>query len=676
MKKLLLVCCVLMPSLGLTDSLDEIVVTASPLGKSVDELVKPINVLSGDELEREVAATIGETLNNQLGINSGSFGPGVGVPVVRGQSGNRVEILQNSTKVQDASDTSFDHAVSAEPLLADTIEVLRGPAILRYGNGAIGGVINIIDNRIPQESINDTSGALQLRFNHNNDERVVVGRIDSGNGTWAFHADAVYRESNNISIPGLADRSVDDDDETSDEFIENTHSDGKSGSIGLAYTGQDFLIGASINKLDTRYGIPPGAHGEEEEGEEEEEEEEEGERVDIDLDQTRYEFRALRSNLAGSFLDKLSAEISYTDYEHVEIEIEGGEAEIGTSFDVDAIDTRFEAIHKSLNGWDGAIGLQYTTRDFSAVGEEAFVPPSETQEIGLYLIEERSFSFADLELGARISSNTIERSGASDIDHDTFNFSAALTREFDDRNKFSVAFVHAERAPTAEELLSDGVHVATNSFELGVATLDTEESNSIELNYQFNADVFEINASVYHTDFSDFIYQERDGTFFSEATESCEAAGAGVEEEIACFTYAQEDATFTGFEIEGIWQLNDSHEVRLWSDAVRAELDNSGDVPRTPALRIGADWDYTLGAWRASIGIKYTDDQDRPGNLEEETDGNTNVDLSLSHRLDRQHIFLNVTNVFDEDIRNATSFIRETAPEPGRAITAGVSWHF
>jgi len=312
MKKylLLFLLCCLMPSIGMTESLEEIVVTASPLGKNLDELIRPVNVLTGDELEKEVASTIGETLRGQLGVNSGSFGPGVGTPVIRGLTGNRIEILQNSTSVQDVSDTSFDHAVSAEPLLAQSIEVIRGSGVMRYGDGAIGGVVNIIDNRIPRESVNETTGAIQLRFNGNNDERVAVGRVETGSGAWNFHLDGVLRESNNISIPGFADHEADDADETTDGFIENTESEATSGSFGFSYTAGDLVVGASINVLDNRYGLPPGGHGHEEEEEEHdegEEEEEEEEQVDIDMEQTRYEFLAKRSNLTG-FLDSVNFE--------------------------------------------------------------------------------------------------------------------------------------------------------------------------------------------------------------------------------------------------------------------------------------------------------------------------------------------------------------------------------
>jgi len=669
-----------------SESLEEIVVTASPLAKSVDELVRPVNVLSGDELDKEVASTLGETLNNQLGVNSSSFGPGVGVPVIRGLSGSRVEILQNSTTVQDASDTSSDHAVASEPLLAERIEVVRGSAILRYGNGAIGGVVNVIDNRIPKESIADTSGALQLRFNANNDERVAVGKIETGNNLWAFHADAVLRESNEISIPGFADHEADDADETTDGFIENTQAEAKSGSLGFSYTGDDLVAGFSINVLDTRYGIPAGSHGhhEDEEHDDEhddddedhDEEEEEEEQVDIELEQTRYEFYLKRDNLTGNFLKSIKTELSVTDYEHTELEIEGDEVFQGTFFDVGGLDARVELLHHSMNNWLGAIGIQYTDRDFVAIGEEAFVPPSVTESLGIYLLEETSLSFADLELGLRYSSQSIKTAGLAGIDHDSLNANATLAFPLGESGRLAVSAFHSERAPTAEELLSDGEHIATNSFETGDPTLDSETANTLELSYRYQGDSFSLNSSLYHSQFSDYIYQQQNGTGFDEASESCQPLAGLDEDSIECFFYEQEDATFTGIEIEGRWQLSDSQSIRLWADAVRAELDSSGDVPRIPAHRIGLEWDYSLGPWNLELAGILADDQDRPGLNQEETEGYSRIDASLRYQPENWSAFVNIDNLTDEDIRNATSFLRETAPEPGRAITVGVTRFF
>ena len=678
MKKLIVAAVLLVPYLANadTDALEEIVVTASPLEKSIDELVRPVNVLTGEELEKEAAATLGETLNNQIGINSASFGPGVGVPVIRGLSGSRVEILQNSTSVQDVSDTSSDHAVATEALLAERIEVVRGPAVLRYGNGAIGGVVNVIDNRIPKAAVNDTSGALQLRFNSNNDERVVLGKIDTGNGAWAFHADAVMRESNEISIPGLADHEADDADETTDGFIENTHAEADSGSIGFSYTGDNVVAGFSVSVLDSRYGLPPGGHGHEEEGEEEEEEEEEEEFVDIELEQTRYDLYLKRTNLGNGFLKSFKTEFSITDYEHTELEIEGDEEEAGTFFDVSGVDGRVELIHNTLNGWDGAIGFQYTDRDFEAIGEEAFVPPSTTESIGIYLIEETSLSFADLELGARFSSQSLSTAGQSNIDHDSFNASASLAFPVADAGKFAISLFLSERAPTAEELLSDGEHIATNTFEIGDPTLDTETANTLELSYRYNGDVFSFNSSLYHSDFGDYIFQMSNGTGFDEDTETCQPFAGIDEDSIDCLTWAQEDATFTGIELEGIWQVSDSQSIRLWADAVRAELDNSGDVPRIPAQRIGLEWDYSLGPWDFELAGMIVDDQNRPGLNEEETEGYTRIDAGLRYQPENWSAFINIDNLTDEDIRNATSFTREIAPEPGRAITLGLTRFF
>ena len=206
-------------------SLEETVITASPHGKTADELAGSVNVLDSEALQREVSATLGDTLKNQLGVHSSSFGPGVGVPVIRGQSGKRVEILQNNTTIADVSDTSADHAVATEALLADRIEILRGPATLRYGSGAIGGVVNVIDNRIHTEKTDGVSGAIETRYGDNNDETVVVGRLDAGLGNLGLHLDGVQRDSGNVEIPGFAAHEVDDPDETSNGFIENSDTD-------------------------------------------------------------------------------------------------------------------------------------------------------------------------------------------------------------------------------------------------------------------------------------------------------------------------------------------------------------------------------------------------------------------------------------------------------------------
>ncbi len=677
--------------------LEEVVVSASPHAKTASEVAGSLNVIDELTLQREVASTLGETLQNQIGVHSSSFGPGVGVPVIRGQSGKRVEVLQNSTTVGDVSDTSSDHAVATEALLADRIEILRGPATLRYGAGAIGGVVNVIDNRIHTRRLEGHEGAVELRHNLNNDETVAVGRFDVGLENLAVHLDGVTRESNRVEIDGLSATEVDDPDETSDGFIENSDSEADAYSLGLSWVGDKLVAGVSVNRIDNNYGVPPGGHGhhheeeheEHEEGEHDAHEEEEDILTRIDMTQTQYQARLLLPELDG-FFERLNVDISYSDYEHQELEIEEGESEVGTRFDTDSLELRAELVHGEVSGWLGAMGMQYSDRDFSAAGEEAFVPPSNTERVGIYLLEETHFGDASLELGVRFDRQEIATSGRGDIEHDSFNASANLLVPFGENQRLGFILSRSERAPVAEELLSDGEHVATNTYEIGDATLDQESAFNAELTWVYEGAV-NARASLFYTWFDDYIYAMDTELRFSHDLEESGLSGINacsedladfdndpeeLEEAVECFQYVQEDATFAGLEAELGYVVNNSHSLRFWGDYVRARLDKNGDVPRMPPARLGVSWDFNVEQWSARLSLTRALDQDKPGRGQEETDGYTRLDAYLGYRQDNLSLFVKGTNLTNEEIRNATSFLRELAPEPGRAVSLGASYRF
>ena len=682
-----------------SSALEETVITASPHEKTADELAGSVNVLDSEALQREVSSTLGDTLKNQLGVHSSSFGPGVGVPVIRGQSGKRVEVLQNNTTIADVSDTSADHAVATEAVLADRIEILRGPATLRYGSGAIGGVVNVIDNRIHTEKTDGVSGAIETRYGDNNDETVVVGRLDAGLGNLGLHLDGVRRDSGNVEIPGFAAHEVDDPDETSNGFIENSDTESTSGSLGLSWVGDSVVVGFSVSQLDNDYGLPPGGHGHEEEGHDEEEEaghedeEEEEVFVRIDMEQTQYQGKLLFTDLGDTF-NRLEIDLNHTDYEHTEFEIEDGMVFEGTLFDVDSTEIRGELVHNAIGGWLGAFGIQHVARDFVADGDEAFVPPSETTRTGFYLIEEAEFSFGNLALGARIDQQSVSSDIYSDIDHDSFSVSASYLHPISENQRIGLNLSLTERAPVTEELLSDGEHIATATYEIGDPTLDTESAFNAEITWAFNSDGNGPNAraSAYVTSFSDYIYEydtelrfshDLEDDFGLSGLEACsddlmffEDSEEEFEESLECFLYVQEDATFTGIEAELSIPVTEQHTFRVWGDSVRARLEDNGDVPRIPPTRIGASWDYSSDNWSAQLSFTRASDQDRPGDNQEATEGYTRVDAYVGWNLDPISIFLKGTNLTDEEIRNSTSFLREIAPEPGRGFTLGATFRF
>lgn len=687
------------------EGLEEVIISASPQAKTKNEIAGSVNVIDGETLKREVGSTLGETLKNQIGVHSSSFGPGVGVPVIRGQSGKRVEILQNSTTIADVSDTSVDHSVAAEALLADRIEILRGPSILRYGSGAIGGVVNVIDYRIHTDDIHEgVEGAIEARYDSNNEEHALIGRIDMGTGNFNLHLDGMTRDSEEVEIPGYAQHEFDDPDEATNGFIENSDREADAFSLGLSWIGDSVAGGFSISRIESNYGVPPGAHGhheehgeeghdDEEEGHEEDEEghsEEEEVLVRIDLEQTQYQGKLVFSDLGANF-ERLDIDLNYSEYEHRELEIEEGIAEEGTLFASESTELRAELVHSSIGGWLGAFGLQYSNRDFEAAGAEAFVPPSETEKLGIYIIEETQLGQGTLELGARYDDQTLD-SASGEISHDSFNLSASYLINLNDSQRLGFIVSRSERAPVAEELLSEGEHIATNTYEIGDATLDNESAFNAEITWAMNTDFISAKASAFHSDFSDYIYEmdtelrfshdleEEDGltglNACSDDIADFENNEEEFEESVECFLYVQEDATFTGIEAELDFAVTEQHSLRFWGDYVRADFDNSGDVPRMPPARIGASWDFDLDNWSAQVSLTKAFDQDRPGEGQEETSGYTRLDAFVEYGFDDFSIFAKATNLTNDEIRNSTSFLRELAPEPGRGFLLGARYRF
>jgi iron complex outermembrane receptor protein len=686
--------------------LEEVIVTASPHQKSAQEIAGSFNLLANEDLRREAAATLGETLQNEVGISSSSFGSGVGSPMIRGLGGKRVEILQNSTTVGDASDISADHAVASEALLAERIEILRGPATLRYGPGAIGGVINVIDNRIHTVPFEGVEGALEARYSSNGHARATVGRFDAGFSGFNLHLDAVTRDSNNVSIPGsaLSANALEDMDDAdgASGTMENSDSEADSFSAGLSWVGEDSVIGFSYSKLDNNYGLPPNSHSHEEHGEHDEDHEgdehleESEEFVRIDMQQETYQTKLLFTDL-GNFLGQLDVDYAYTDYQHTELEFEpdSGEVMIGSIIESVSHNLRAELTHNQYMGWRGAWGLQVSDRDFGASGEEAFIPPSETFSRGVYWLEEAELALGNLELGLRFDQQEITLSG-QEFDHSTVNAGASWFVPINQQQRLSLVLSHSERAPAAEELLSNGLHIATSSFEIGQRHLDTESANSLEItwvyrdtdNSQFNARV-----SAYHNQFQRFIYLQDSGLALShdleeeglQGIDACSADLAdfdGSAEELAesvgCFTYQQRDASFSGIELETSWSLSDTQRIELQGDLVRGRFDQGAnkDIPRLPPATVRASWIYQDDSWRAAINLTHAASQTRAGLNESVTDSYNRLDASLSYQQESWFVFLKGQKLTDENIRNATSLLRDIAPEAGRNLTVGVRYRF
>ena len=689
--------------------LSTVKVTASPLQGDAESLARPVDVLAGERLDEQKAGTLGDTVAKLPGVQSTFFGPGVGRPIIRGQEGPRVAVLSNGMGNMDASTVSADHATSIEPFLADQIEVLKGPATLLFGSGAIGGAVNVVDGRIARELPDrPLSGRAELRGNSVNDERSGMFRLDGVSGNVVLHVDGLVRNGDDFRIPGYAvidgledhsghDHEAGDSDEPRRGRLDNSSIRTRAGGVGATWLGDGGYFGASASTYRTNYGIPNGAHvhaeddhghdhdhdhGDEEEGDEHD--------VRIDMVQNRFEAKGGIYN-PTTFLKSVSMRTAYTDYEHVELEA----GTPSTRFTNRGIEGRLEAVQQQIGGWDGAFGLQFGNSDFGAKGEEAFVPDTGTRNIGLFVLQEKQFGPFKLELGGRHDQVKLDPTGDYRArKFDATNLSAAGIWTLNESVDLRFGVDSSERAPTNEELYAAGAHIATRSLEIGDANLNTERGQRIELGIHTHSERVDFSAAIYQTKFKNFIY----------------LADTGVVESLPVRLWTQQDATFKGAEAEALFHLFEDTagdwDLRVFGDYVKAELDGSGSrnvdiavphgnhnhnynvelantgyLPRIAPARIGADLRWSRDGWRASVGaVRYSRQKDVAQN-EDPSNGYTLVDAHLAYRWDRTgsnsyEVFLDGSNLSNQDVRPHTSLLRDYSPLPGRGVAFGIRAFF
>lgn len=658
---------------------DEIVVTASPLGRSSEETIVGTTVVSGDDLERNLDGSIGETLRKQPGISSSFFGPGASRPVIRGLGGDRISILDSGIGSIDASSTSPDHAVAVEPATAEKIEIVRGAATLLYGSSAAGGVVNVfsgkIPNRLPEDGVD---GALRVGASTVDDGIEAAGGFDvdlgkAGAGNFVFHGEGFYRNADDYEIPGFAESvrlraeeaaGGDTGGEEAFGVVENTSLNTRGGAAGLSYVHDDGFIGFSGTALNTEYGVPGHSHEGEEGG------------VTIALKQRRIDFDSAFDRDFFVF-KKAKLRIGYADYTHSEIEPTG---EIGTVFTNEGVEGRLELVEKtsSLGGGDlnGAVGFQWKIRDFSAIGEEAFVPPSKSRQFGVFTLKEYAVGPWRFEAGARYEHTRHESPVVAEpISFDAYSFSAGIGWQPADIVFLGVTGLRTERAPSTEELFSNGPHLATGVFEVGDPTLGKETARGVEATAKIGDDAVSFTINGFYTSYKDFIFENATG------------ADADVDGElIPIFQFEATDAAFKGFEAQldaELFHLGMFHiHSHLAADYVRATADNSptGNLPRIPPMT-GL---FALEANSSHVDIRGEIDhsltQRKLGVGELPTDRYTMYNLYMTLRPGGDDspisIRLAALNLSNEDARLHTSFLKEIAPLPGRNFKISVQGKF
>lgn len=652
--------------------LEAVVVTASEEPKE-SQTARPTAVLAEEQIATGAANTIGATLQQQPGIINQSFGPGVGTPVIRGQAGPRVRMLQNGVGVNDVSTLSPDHANGVEPMQAERIEVLRGPSTLIYGSGAIGGVVNVIDNRVPQSLPEHPVAAFEQRYNSVSDENASSAKLEAGRDHFALHLDGFYREQGNTHIGGAA---IDESAaratspalegvypiQNSYGVINNTTARAKGGTVGASLVGDPGYLGAAINQLDNNYGIPPDGTG--------------GPPVRIDLHQTKYNTQAEWKQPA-TWAEALRFKFGYTDYQHTEIA--GGIP--GTTYSNQSYESRVELLHKPLGPFQGRVGFQSVNSDFSALGEETIVPRSTLDTYGVFAVEAFSLGPLNYELGFRVDHQSTSPQGQPSRDYTPVSGAASASWQISEQHQLKLAFTQSQRAPQIQELYSNGVHDATHSYERGDANLNKEISYNLDLGYRFKADWGRAEIDLFHNWVNDYIYQQRTDLLFNPDDETfaltCPAPGACV----PLVQTRQGDAVFKGFESKLVFPLMENRyglvDLTLFGDYTRGEFVAGGDVPRMPPLRYGLQVDYAKNEWTANLRLTRAEPQDYPGQHESTTPGYVLLGIGGQYqaKVYKQAellVFARGTNLLNQNVRNSVSYLRNFAPEPGRGMELGI----
>lgn len=642
--------------------LGDIIVTGAPYGISQRASVIATDVVDEQTLATAPAASLGDMLSGRPGIRSTDFAPGASRPVIRGLSGPRVQVLTNGIGLIDASSVSPDHAVATDPAEANRIEIIRGPATLVYGGSAIGGVVNVLDDRIPTEiPEGGVSGVVSTQASSVDDGRSAFGRMTVGSGNFAFNVDGVKRRTDDYDIPApaiSARRAAAEGLAREDTGTQpNSYTDLGAWGVGGSYIGDKGFAGVSYKNTDSEYGTVAE------------------ESVFIKLNQKRWDARGEYRFDSGPF-SALRGSYGRADYTHTEFEAVG---EPGTIFNSDGWEGRADLVQRERNGWNGAVGVQALSRNFEAIGEEAFVPSVKIDELGLYTVQRMDLGNHGFEGGLRYDRRELSGTpigGASEV-----------TREFDNWSASAAAFIrptaglflglslaHNERAPSEVELFADGVHIATAAYETGDLTLNSEKVTTLEGTAHYDRGRFTGDLHVYHSWYNGFIDERPTGDQFYFEEE---------DEFFPIYRFVQTDAKFYGFELEGayaLWQDGDRKlSLEGSADYVHAQTD-FGPAARIPPYSVTGRLAWSSTRFDVSAEVRHVGEQDRVSNeFELPTDDYTLVNASVAVRPFAQQnvtLFAEARNLTDEEAREHVSFLKDIAPLPGRNLRVGVAYRF
>jgi iron complex outermembrane receptor protein len=651
-----------------TTRIDPVVVTGNPLGR--DDATRPAALLGGEALLLRRAGTLGETLDGLPGVAGSGFGANASRPVIRGLDGDRIRLLDNGAGLVDASNLSFDHAVAVDPLVVERIEVLRGPAALLYGGNATGGVVSVLDNRIPREAAAGLAGRAELRLGGAASERAGAVVLDGGAGALAWHADVASRHSGDLRTPRFTPMADGQPLEPANR-VRNSASSSRAGAVGGGWASASGYAGVSLDRLDHDYGVTVEPD------------------VTIRLLRERAAFAGEWRALPGP-LASLSLKASRTRYAHEEVE---GSGEVGTRFASTGDEWRAELRHKPLDGLEGVLGVQSERLDFSALGEEAFVPGTATRSDAVFLLEEFKLGSATLSAGLRRERVSVASDGDTPDAADP-RFGEPRSRRFTPGSaslavrldlgggwQASGSLGRTERAPAYYELYANGLHLATAAFEIGDPDLGPERSRHVEFGLAFRRGGERVSVNVFSTRFARYIALRDTGNVVVIPAEDPGEPDTEVPE----YRFEGVRARLTGAEVEAATTLalaGAPLQLSATLDLVRGDdLDRNEPLPRLPPLRlrVGAAW--TLGSTTLGADVRHAARQGRVPATDTATPAATVLDLWARGRIQALPglgWYAKLSNLTDELAFNAAAVatVRGLSPAAGRAFAAGVQWRW
>lgn len=623
------------------DELSEVVVTASPFAATIGDTAQPVTVIAGDDLQRQNNVSLGQTLANMPGVSSTFYGSIADRPVLRGLSGYRIEVLSDGLTAMDVANISDDHAVAIDTADVEQIEVLRGPAALLYGSDAAGGVVNVVTQRFrPDKAAAPWAGTVALRGGDALSERSVSGRLARSGARGNFYIEGSDRDTSDMRAA---------------EFrVANSASETSAVGAGGNWLLGNGRLGAAYSRFESNYGLPTEAE------------------AFIDMHQERVDLR-YRSDLHSAGFSSVEVQAAGSDYTHTEFEAPG---QPGTRFDNRQLDARIAFLRKPSEQSRSQFGMQASRQDFSARGDEAFIPPSLTTTVGLFGIHERDLGPWQLQAGLRIDNQRITPDAVGlvpYVDHAVGASLGAVWRPVVGR-RFSAAISRTERHPQATELYANGPHLALGRVEIGNDRLRKEVANSLDLTFQQRGKRWQTAVAMFSNRYQNFIFPEANGSFI----------GGEEEDPLPVFQYRQSGAETYGAEAEVavlLGQIFDaSARVRVFGDWLRGRLTDGGNLPSIPAYRAGVAVQIDADRWFAELRFTHTGAQTEAAANETATPGFDLLAIESSYRMEFARnallIYLRGDNLLDQDARLHASPLKDIVPLPGRNVQLGLRFSF